>query len=249
VAFEPRGRTETVGAPMLILAAVGAVLIAASVWRIARALGATRALEREWLVRASPLERPDLPLPVFVVDVPYQLVAAIGIVRPRLFISSGVFEACGDAELDAIMAHETGHVSAMDNVRRLILRACPDGLSHGREERALERAWSAAAEDAADRFALGRGTLDVDLASALVAVARIGRTPRVGAIASAFLEDDVERRVRSLLGDRELHSPARVRWLRPAGLVFLLIIVGLAFAPGSLAAVHKTVELGVGFLR
>jgi hypothetical protein len=137
-----------------------------------------------------------------------------------------------------------------DNFRRLIIRACPDGLSHGPDERALERAWSAASEDAADRFALGRGTADVDLASALVAVARIGATRPIDALASTFLEDDVERRVRRVLGrSRQSRPPAWIRLLRPAGVVLLFIVISVALAPGSLARIHEAVELGVGFLR
>jgi hypothetical protein len=250
VRFEPRGRTESAGPPILILAVVGAAIVGASLLRAFGAIQATRVLTREWLAAARPLVLPDLRLPAYVVDVPYPLVAATGIVRQRLFVSSDVFNACTDAELTAILAHEAGHVRMADNLRRLIIRACPDALAPGRGERALERAWSAAAEDAADRFALGRGTADVDLASALVTVARIGSARPIGALASTFLEDEVERRVLRVLGrSRQPRPPAWIRLLRPAGLVLLVIVISFAFAPGSLARIHQAVELGVGFLR
>jgi beta-lactamase regulating signal transducer with metallopeptidase domain len=222
-----------------------------AVWRAARALQATRALEREWLAVATPLVRPGLAVPAFVVDVPYPLVAATGILRPRLFISARVLSACGDEELNAILAHEAGHVAGRDNLCRLLIRACPDTLRRGRHERALDRAWSAAAEQAADRFALERGVAGVDLASSLLAVARTGRTPALGALASAFLEDDdLERRVRSALVGPAYRQPAAwTRGLRPSGLLLLVLAAALAVTPGALSSIHELVELGVGYLR
>jgi hypothetical protein len=251
VLFEPRGRTETAGLPIVALAALGAALVGLAIWRAARALQATRALTREWLAVATPLVRPGLAIPAFVVDVPYPLVAATGIVRPRLFISARVLSACGDEELNAILAHEAGHLAGRDNLCRFLIRACPDTLRRGRHERALDRAWSAAAERAADRFALERGVAGVDLASSLLAVARTGRTPALGALASAFLEDDdLERRVRSALaGPAYRQPPAWIRGLRPSGLVLLVLAAALAVTPGALSSIHELVELGVGFLR
>jgi hypothetical protein len=249
--FEPRGRAETVGAPMLLLAAFGAALVGVSVWRAARALRATRALTRTWIAGATPLVHPGIGLPAFVVETPEPLVALTGIVRQRLFVSDRVVAACGPAELDAILAHEAGHVGAADNLRRLLIRACPDALWRAPVDRALERAWSSAAEEAADGFALRRGVDAVDLASALVAVARVGAAPRPAAIASAFVEgDDVERRVRLAFGgSARPPAPGWLRLLRPAGLALPLLALGVAATPGILVGVYEVLELAVGFLR
>jgi hypothetical protein len=251
VLFEPRGRTETAGLPILALAALGAALVIMAISRAARALRATHVLTREWLARAKPLVRPGLRMPAFVVDVPDPLVAATGIIRQRLFVSECVMRVCGEAELDAIFAHESGHVAAADNLWRLLIQACPDTLRRNVTGRALERAWRAAAEEAADGFALDRGVQGVDLAASLVAVARAGRPPALGAVASAFLEeDDVARRVhRALGGAAHGQPPAWTRLLRSAGAIVILAIIAAAVTPGSLARIHHIVELGVGFLR
>jgi len=249
--FEPRGRTEAAGVPILLLASVGAALVGASMCRAVRALWTTHALTREWLARATPLVRPGLLLPAFIVNTPESLVAVTGIVRRRLFVSDRVLAACGPQELDAILAHEAGHVGSADNLRRLLIRACPDAFWRAPEDHALERAWSSAAEEAADRFALRRGVDAVDLASALVAVARVGTPPRPASIASTFIEeDDVERRVRRALGGSARASvPGWLRLLRGAGLALHLIALGVAAAPGALSGIHEAVELAVGFLR
>jgi Peptidase family M48 len=249
--FEPRGRNEIAGLPILALAALGAAFVATAIWRAGAALWATRVVTREWLGRAKPLDHPGLRMPAFVVDVPYPLVAATGIIRQRLFVSECVLRVCGEAELDAIFAHEAGHVAAADNLWRLLIRACPDTLRWNATGRALERAWCAAAEEAADGFALDRGVEGVDLAASLVAVARAGQAPALGAIASAFLEgDDVARRVRRALGT-VVHgdSAAWTRLVRSAAAMLILVIVAAAVAPGSLAGIHSMIELGVGFLR
>jgi hypothetical protein len=248
--FEPRGRTETAGGPVLFLAAIGAAFLIASSWRVVRDLFRTRALTREWLSRGTPFHHRLLRVPAFIVDTPDPLVAVTGVVRPRLFVSRRVLTACEAAELEAIIEHEAGHLGAADNVKRLLLRACPDSFRRRPEDLALERVWSAASEDAADDAAGRRGVDGVDLASALVSVARLGPAPRLEAIASGFHEsDDVERRVRRALSGApgELTPP----WLRLrlAGLALLSVTAATVAAPGALAGVHEIIELAVAFLR
>jgi Zn-dependent protease with chaperone function len=58
-----------------------------------------------------------------------------------------VLEALNEEELSACVAHEIGHWRALDNLKRLAMRAAPD-LLFATDARALER-WAAASEQVA----------------------------------------------------------------------------------------------------
>ena len=66
--------------------------------------------------------------------------------------------------------------------------------------RSLDRAWSRAAEEAADAVAVaGNPGFALELAQALIRVARLAPTPQAPALASAFyLGGSIESRVRRL---------------------------------------------------
>ena len=81
--------------------------------------------------------------PAFRIRHSFPVVSVVGILRPRLFIAEQVLEHLSSAELRAVLAHEAAHVSAADNLKRLVVRLCP----------ALP--WNAAARSA--RGALGAG--------------------------------------------------------------------------------------------
>src|SRR5205823_5089341 len=134
------------------------------------------------------------------------------------------------------------HVSARDNLKRLLIRACPDVFG---APCALDRAWTAAAEEAADaRAAAERPAARLDLAQALIHVARLA-VPEVPALVSAFyLGGSIDARVRRLV---DLPAePASAPWPRfalPAA-VLLFAAVEITVAP----ALHALMEQAVRFL-
>jgi Peptidase family M48 len=247
--FEPRGLEESAGAPLLAAALLGAVLLAAAAWRAVRDLRATRLLVRSWLTRARPVQWVDAN--AFAVDTPEPLVAIAGILRTRIFLSERVLAACEPAEIAAVVEHERGHLRAADNLKRLLLRACPGALRLGSHDRAVEHAWSAVTEDAADAFAIRRGVGGLDLASALVAIVRLGPAPSLDAPLSPFHEgDDLERRVRRAMDPNEPpEAPPALGVLRAAVLALPLAALVTAAIPGALHSVHQFVERGVAFMR
>ena len=100
------------------------------------------------------------------------VMALVGVLSPRLLIAQAVLDALTGEELRAAAAHEAGHWRALDNLKRLAMRAAPDLLS-ATAARALERRWVVAAERVADRAAGESGSERCALASALVKVARL----------------------------------------------------------------------------
>ena len=115
-----------------------------------------------------------------------------------------------------MLAHERAHVAARDNLKRLWLQCGVDGVVWTRRGAVMEGAWQEAAEDAADDRATLAGSRAVDLASALVTVARMaapGRRMPMWPVAACFYRGDgLERRVH-----RVLRAPHRVSRGRRGG--------------------------------
>lgn len=240
--FEERDTTEPVNITLAVVAAIGIVLIARGVSRAARAWRTTATIADGWQRRARPVPGVAAPMPVFAIDERFPLMAVVGLVRPRLFVSECVLRECAPAEVSAMIAHECAHVSARDNVKRLLVRACPDVLGAPAE---LDRAWALAAEQAADAVAARScPSARFDLAQALIRIARLA-SPVSPELASAFyLGGSIDARVR-LLVDPPVEPPVS-RWTRfvlPAAAV--LAAAGVVLAAPSL---HGAMELAVRIL-
>jgi hypothetical protein len=233
IAFEPFDTDEPLPRTMIVLASVGLALIVRGVWRGYSAWRSTERIAADW-TRSG--RRIDLgtSVPVHVVDVPYPLVAVVGIARPALFVAERVLAECPAGEVHAMIAHEIAHIRTFDNARRLLLRVCPDLMG---ERSTLTRAWKDAAEEAADAdVAPGRS---LDLAQALIHVARLAPS-RPPALASAFYAGgSIDARVRRLVNPPGYAVvPMMLRgWVLAAAAASLAVALILA-AP----AIHQLME-------
>ncbi|HUL75214.1 MAG TPA: M48 family metalloprotease [Vicinamibacterales bacterium] len=245
--FEPRRPDEPMGVVLLALAALGAVLLAAGLARLAWLFVSTARLERAWMADAAPATVDGTDVPAFSVPSSFPIVAVTGLRRPRLIIARSVLAACTPDELRAIVAHECGHVARRDNLARAVMALSPDLLAWLPISTRLAHAWHEAAEEAADDHAalLGdRGRLW--LAEALIRVARLvpaGSTQLVVPASALYRGENLDRRVRRLLEPPAEVLPPPSIWWRAAG-------AGAILASGALAlhAVHELLEAAVTFL-
>ena len=141
------------------------------------------------------------------------------------------------------IAHEAGHLSARDNLKRSLLRACGDALLMIPCGRSLDRAWADTSESAADEYAAQTSSATaVNLAAALVKVARmVPKGSRAAVPVAAFLvgnEEDrgIKARVRRLLeiaSNQEMRDRTFLRYRLTLPL-FLLAM------PAAAVVVHHT---------
>jgi Zn-dependent protease with chaperone function len=190
---EPRSTTETVTLKLAVISFFSMLGILLALWRGISAWRATRALVADWMREAEPVTLENIPIPVYRIRHPFPVIAIVGATRPRLFIASQIFSTLNKEEIAAALAHELGHLTARDNLKRVLVRACSDVLTIVPAGRSLDRAWTASAEGAADEFvARTQGAQRaLDLASALVKIARLaplGAKPTMPA--GAFLMGD-----------------------------------------------------------
>lgn len=261
VLYEPRSGYEEVSWKLGLLAGLAffGVLMAA-----VRAIGSWRATVRltsEWMAQAQPVQLRGVPIPAFQFEHRFPLIAVIGITRPKLFIAQKVFASLTSEELSAALQHEAGHIASHDNLRRGLMRVCRDLLCFLPISRSLDRAWMEASESAADDHAtIVGGNTNVELASALVKIARMvpaGVRPAVPAGAFLITENNSQgfrQRVRRLLQiERNKNTPTMLsarRLYKVIVPVVLLILVAVSAGHQQLFAnAHLLIEHLVHFLR
>ncbi len=262
LAYEPRHTAESVSFKLGLLALASATGIAVSIYRGIATHRATRNLTSDWLRQGKPIKVPGIEIRSYEIQHQFPLIGIVGFLRPRLFIASQVLELLTPGEVAAAVAHENGHLAARDNLKRGVLQACRNILLIIPSGRLLDKSWSEASEEAADENAALKGNgVALDLASALVKIARIiplGTRPTMPA--GVFLLGDeetkgVKSRVRRLLALATIERRTGSRydlltslsiWV-PASLLLIGFVVA-ATNPYLLTKVHSLIEHAVSVL-
>lgn len=259
---EPYATREVVSGKLATLAALSAIGVLLAVSRGVRSWLATRRLLKAWLNAADPITLAGVSIPTFKLTHEFPVLAVVGTFRPRLFVAEQVLTTLTPVELHSAIAHEAGHLSARDNLKRSLLRACGDALLMIPCGRSIDRAWADTSESAADEYAAQTSSsAAVNLAAALVKVARmVPKGSRAAVPVAAFLvgnEEDrgIKARVRRLLeiasnqelGDRTF---LRYRLLLPLALLVMPIATVIVHQTNSeiLASLHLLIEHTVHLL-
>jgi bla regulator protein blaR1 len=244
--FEPRHTSETPGVLLTTVSGAGLTLILLALLRGVRAWRAGRALERQWTADGTPVQVPGVALPTYRIVHPWPVVCVVGTLRPRLFVAEKVLDACTPDELASVLAHEAGHVTARDNLKRLAAKFLPDVMPWIPAGRALDKAWESAAEAAADaRAAAARPGGSLDLAAALLRVARLATAGAWVPVPARALFDgaSVGPRVERLLSD-EADAPSTARQLAVWGCVLAVpaALLAASLDPAVLRIVQRAAE-------
>ena len=244
--YEPPHTDEALARTLVVTAAIGLLFMTRAAWRGAAALAATWRVQRQWLGRGRRIDIAESALPVYAIDEPFPIVAVVGIRRPALFVAERVLRECTPDEVRAMVRHECAHVGERDNLKRLLM--C---ISPAPGARALDSEWSSASEEAADAAAVdGSRTVALELAQALIHVARLAPVPVAPRLASAFYRGgSIEDRVRRLLASDEL-PPEPARTVRPLNRALAVSLLGLLAVTVALAApaLHQAMESFVSLL-
>ncbi|HEY0321755.1 MAG TPA: M48 family metalloprotease [Pyrinomonadaceae bacterium] len=248
---------EVVTLKLAVITSLSVTGLVLAIWRGFVTWRATRQLITNWLNRAEPVSLENISIPAYRIDHQFPVIAVVGAIRPRLFIANQVFDVLSREEIRAVVAHESGHIAAHDNLKRALMRACRDLLMIVPCGRSLDLAWAASAEEAADEYAAcACGSFGaLNLADAMIKISRavqIGARPTMHA--GAFLIDetggDVARRVRRLTeAAAATDNPYRqgdaivsglIKWAFPASI--LLLIAFIATDSDILKWTHIAIE-------
>lgn len=239
IRFE-QGRAESAGPLLIGLAGVGLWLLVDACARGVHCWSATREVLLEWRRHALPLVLANWKGFAWIIRPATPVIAVVGAVRPQLFVARQVVDSCADDEIAAIAAHEAAHVSARDNLVRLLFALTPGAALCRGVAAAIEARWMEAAEEAAD-IAASRNTDPVALAAALTKVARLTPVAFAPAVAASTLigGPDLDTRVRRVL------SPTPAQRVRGVWTPSLLVLVALLITqlPAVSRALYEVFEL------
>jgi beta-lactamase regulating signal transducer with metallopeptidase domain len=212
----------------------GAALVLGSIAFAVLALAARSAV-RQVVVRRRFLRTLDVcgPAPagdatLFIDQRPQAFCA--GLLRPRIYISTGALRALAPEELEAVLAHEAHHARYRDPIRILLARMLSESLFFLPVLRRLADRYAALAEIAADAAAVRRHGGDTrPLAAALLAFDEQVSSPMVGI---------APERVDHLLGERP-------RWELPVALLAWAMVVVLALVIVAVRTAQATAHAAV----
>ncbi len=149
---------------------------------------------------------------------------ASGLLRPDIYLSRGLRERLDPAHLAAVLEHERAHVRRRDVLRRYAARVGALWHAPGIAV-SLLAALDLACEEACDAEAAERLGDRVQVAQAIVAVARLGPRlpPAVAATVVGFGAETLTHRVVTLL-EAPPPEPTSARWRLSATLVALVLL-------------------------
>ena len=162
--------------------------------------------------------------------------AAVGLLVPRVMVSSGLLDELTSVQRQALLTHETAHVRRRDALSRLTGSALSSLYPCAIRRRIME-ALELAAEQVCDEAAGGAVGDRMVVAETILQVERTvaGRAHTVLSTCSIGMHDsNIERRIESLVAEPATRGSLRVVWLAVA-----LSIVALAVGADS---IHHAVE-------
>lgn len=177
-AHVPTLRTDASLAALLVLiaAAVFVAIGRSASNGLRRSLSVARALALLDTQSGQPERRSNDAVPIEIAESRERFAYCAGLVRPRVVVSSALFDALPALEREAVLAHERAHAARRDNLRALLagiaLWPVPRALKRG-----LLRDLAAAAELACDRRAANQIGGTAAVAAALAAAHALPGAP------------------------------------------------------------------------
>lgn len=221
-----------------VLSACAMVIIGAGIHRVLAAEARTRRVVSACLKGAIGSERRTVA-PAIILTESITPLMLVGIRVPRILISASACKVLSDEELQAAVRHERAHSRSRDNLKKAILNCLPfPGME------SLEEAWQEASELAADDGAVSSRDEALDLAAALIKLARHFPYQAVPDLATGLVSTvgSVTSRVERLVAWKQSSgaSPYRRRFVVA---VAFIAFFGLATKLGSaLVLVHSLTE-------
>jgi Zn-dependent protease with chaperone function len=250
--LEPQATEESVSLACCTAALLGAMIWCISIARVLHAVIRSSRYAQQCKRVGREISREGVGVPTSVLEVEAPVIALAGVFRPRVLVSRRVLNVLSSGQLDAALRHENAHQISRDNLKRFVFLLAPGIFPLTRSLAALERAWARFSEWAADDEATsGDARLSLQLAAALIRVARMGAAPQPSVALTQLIAGgrDLSTRVDRLLR-REVAVPMplwrRSTLLGGAGVIVTAAVAGAMQWSAILRAAHQILERLVG---
>jgi beta-lactamase regulating signal transducer with metallopeptidase domain len=205
--LEPRSAGEGMGIAPIMLSIFTVFVLCLGCYQVASIRKATSLAVSRWLVGVSLRQEEPHPQSISILaarGVPS--IVLVGIFKPRVLVSKAAHALLTPAELEVSLRHERYHLRSQDNLKKLLFVFLPfPGMKR------LENAWSEAQERAADDAAATDAGSALNLASALVKLARLAPVQPEALCMAGFVTGPVESRVMRLIDSKTVDISAHRR--------------------------------------
>ena len=157
----------------------------------------------------------------------------IGIIRPSIYLTTGLIAEMSETELEAVVAHEYAHIKRKDNLSRFLASLVKDFLFPLPIVHFLFGLFMREKELAADELAVKMTGKPYELASAMLTMSKLSgfRPSFFGAALIAPAEATAEIRIRRLLGIESVkeHFSLRLVIALISSFFLVTVLAGVAF--------------------
>jgi beta-lactamase regulating signal transducer with metallopeptidase domain len=234
--FEGHSLDEDFGT--FVLSACAMLMLGTGIYRVIAAEARTRRVVSECLEGAIGLES-NAATPAIILAQSITPVMLVGIRVPQILISASACEVLSDEELRAAVRHETAHFQSRDNLKKAILNCLPfPGMA------SLEETWQEASELAADDDAVSSRNEALDLAAALIKLARHFPCQAMPDLATGLVSSvgSVTSRVERLVAWKESSSANPYRWRYIVAVAFIGLFGFVVKLGPALVLAHSLTE-------
>lgn len=221
-----------------VLSACAMLILGAGIYRVLAAEARTRRVVSACLDGSIGSERNSVT-PAITSPQSLPPLMLVGIREPQILVSESACKILSDGELRAAVRHETAHFRSRDNLKKAILNCLPfPGMA------SLEEAWQEASELAADDGAVSSRDEALDLAAALIKLARHCPNQVVPDLATGLVSavGSVTGRVERLVAWRESPVASPNGWGYFVAVGFAAFFALAAKLGPALALVHSLTE-------
>lgn len=170
---------------------------------------------------------------IMVISHPAAIAITMGLVRPKIVISTGLMNLLNDDELAAVMYHEIYHKKSRDPLKIFLISLCSSTIWYIPILKWFNQKYRIVNELLADEFAIEKQTTSVNLGSALLKMLKVGKQEKMPFAYASFADTSVNYRIDYLLNpfqDIQLKLPFKVATLSLVifSLICILFIYALA---------------------
>lgn len=165
-----------------------------------------------------------------VISHPAAIAITMGLVRPRIVLSTGLIKFLTDDELKAVIYHEMYHAENRDPLKNFLMSLCSSTLWYIPILKWFNQKYRIVKELLADEFAIEKQATSVNLGSALLKMLKVGKQEKIPFVHASFADTSVNYRIEYLLNpfmEFQMKLPMKVACL--SFLVFSLICMLFIF--------------------
>lgn len=234
--FERHSLDEDLGT--FVLSGCAVLILGTGIYRVLSAESRTRRVVSAFL-DAAVSRQDNTATPEIISAQNITPLMLVGIREPRILISASACEVLTEGELRAAVRHEKAHFRSRDNLKKAVLNCLSfPGMA------SLEEAWQETSELAADDSAVSSRIEALDLAAALIKLARHFPCQAVPDLATGLMNGvaSVSSRVERLVAWKESDTATPFPW-RHVVVVGSIALLGLAVKLGpALILIHELTE-------